>query len=85
MHSGLLTSASNPVGIGNLTLTVGGTTHAITIDATNNSLTGLADAINASGSGVRASIVADQGQVRLVLKGETGAAKAFALSADAGR
>lgn len=84
MHSSLLTSASNPVGIGNLTLTVGGTTHAITIDATNNSLTGLADAINASGSGVRASIVADQGQVRLVLKGETGAAKAFALSADPG-
>lgn len=84
MHSGLLTSASNPVGIGNLTLTVGGTTHAITIDATNNSLTGLADAINASGSGIRASIAADQGQVRLVLKGETGAAKAFTLTTDAG-
>lgn len=84
MHSGLLSSASDPVGTGNLTLTVGGVAHTISIDASNNSLTGLADAINASGSGVRASIVADQGQVRLVLKGETGAAKAFTLSADAG-
>ncbi len=84
MHSGLLASASDPVGTGNVTLTVGGVAHAITIGASNNSLTGLADAINASGIGVRASIVADQGQVRLVLKGETGAAKAFTLSADAG-
>lgn len=84
MHSGLAASASAPIGTGGLTLTVGGAAHAITINASNNSLTGLADAINASGSGVRASIVADQGQVRLVLKGETGAAKAFTLSADAG-
>lgn len=84
MHSGLLASASDPVGMGSLVLTVGGVAHAITIDATNNSLTGLADSINASGSGVRASIAADQGQVRLVLKGETGAAKAFTLAADAG-
>ncbi|MBK9004770.1 MAG: flagellar filament capping protein FliD [Sphingomonadales bacterium] len=83
-HSGLIASASNPVGMGSLTLSVGGVAHAIAIDATNNSLTGLADAINASGSGVRASIVADQGQMRLVLKGETGAAHAFALVADAG-
>lgn len=84
MHGGLVASASDPVGMGGLTLTVGGVAHAITIDATNNSLTGLADAINASGSGVRASIVSDLGQVRLVLKGETGAAKAFSLTAEAG-
>ena len=84
MHSGLLPSASNPIGIGILTLSVGGNIHAIAINSANNSLTGLADAINASRSGVRASIVADQGQFRLVLKGETGAAKAFALSADPG-
>lgn len=83
-HSGLIASAGNAVGTGSLTLTVGSTAHNIAIDSSNNSLTGLADAINASGSGVRASIVADQGQVRLVLKGETGAAKAFTLAADAG-
>ncbi|MFN3748582.1 MAG: flagellar filament capping protein FliD [Sphingorhabdus sp.] len=84
MQSGLVASASQSVGIGELTLTVGGTPHSISINAGNNSLTGLADAINASGSGVRASIVADQGQVRLVLKGETGAAKAFTLASTAG-
>lgn len=84
MHSGLVASASDPVGTGGLTLTVGSTAYALTINSSNNSLTGLADAINASGSGVRASIVADQGQIRLVLKGETGAAKAFTLTADAG-
>ena len=80
-HSGLVASAGDPVGMGGLTLTVAGVAHAITIDAANNSLTGLADAINASGSGINASIVADQGQVRLVLKGETGSAKAFAIDA----
>lgn len=58
--------------------------HNLTITASNNSLAGLADAINATGSGVRASVVSDQGQFRLVLKGETGTAKAFSLAADTG-
>jgi flagellar hook-associated protein 2 len=82
--SGLIVSAADPVGTGNVTLTVNGNPYSITIGPANNSLTGLADAINASGSGVRASIIADQGQARLVLKGEVGAAKAFTLSADVG-
>lgn len=84
MHSGLSSSASDPVGLGSLTLTVGGVAHNLTITASNNSLAGLADAINATGSGVRASVVSDQGQFRLVLKGETGTAKAFSLAADTG-
>lgn len=84
MHSGLSSSASDPVGFGSLTLTVGGVAHTLTITASNNSLAGLADAINATGSGVRASVVSDQGQFRLVLKGETGTAKAFSVAADAG-
>ncbi len=82
-HSPLLASATDPVGTGGLTLTVGGTAYALAIGAGNDSLTGLADAINASGSGVRASILTDQGQYRLVLKGETGATKGFTLTADA--
>jgi flagellar hook-associated protein 2 len=83
-HSGLLASSSAPIGIGMLTLNVGGVGHDITIDAATNSLAGLADAINASGSGVRASVVPDQGQFRLVLKGETGLTNAFTLTARAG-
>lgn len=83
MHSGLFASSDAPVGTGMLTLTVGGIGHDITIDTATNSLAGLADAINASGSGVRASIISDQGQFRLVLKGETGTAKAFSITAQA--
>jgi flagellar hook-associated protein 2 len=83
-HSALVASDTDPIGSGGLTLAIGGTSYALNITATNSSLTGLADAINASGSGVRASILTDQGQYRLVLKGETGAAKAFSLTADAG-
>lgn len=45
------------VGTGNLALTVGTTTTNITIDATNNTLAGLRDAINDSDADVTASII----------------------------
>lgn len=84
VYSALVPSASDPIGMGTMTLTIGGTTRVITIDSSNNSLTGLANAINASGTNVRASISTDGGQSRLVLKGASGAAQAFTLTADAG-
>src|SRR3546814_19368632 len=65
-------------------LTVGGVAKTNTIDAANNSLDWLAGAINASGAGVTASIIADEGGHRLILKGPTGEAGAFTLTADAG-
>ncbi len=71
------------IGQGNITLSVGATDFDIVIDAANDSLNGLADAINALGSGVRANIVSDGGSARLVLKGETGSDAAFTLTADA--
>ena len=83
-YSGYLASTTDPIGQGGMTLTVGTTTFAVTVDATNDSLTGLANAINATGSGVRASVINDAGNFRLVLKGESGAAKGFTLTADAG-
>jgi flagellar hook-associated protein 2 len=83
-YSGYVASTTDPIGQGGMTLTVGTTTFAVTVDATNDSLTGLANAINATGSGVRASVINDAGNFRLVLKGESGAAKAFTLTADAG-
>lgn len=83
-YSGYVGSATAPVGQGGMKLTVGGTDYAVAVDASNDSLNGLAGAINATGSGVRASIINDAGQYRLVLKGESGAAKAFVLTADAG-
>lgn len=84
IYSGYLPSATDPVGRGNMTLTVGTTNYALSVDASNDSLNGLANAINATGSGVRASVINDAGSFRLVLKGESGAAKAFTLATDAG-
>ena len=84
VYSGVVASRTAPVGQGTMTLTVGGVAKTITIDGTNNSLDGLASAINSSGGGVTASIIADQGGHRLILKGPSGAANAFTLTADAG-
>src|SRR3546814_9787986 len=67
-----------------MTLSIGGTDYAITIDATNDSLDGLAAAINASDSGATASIIADEGGYRMIVKGTTGEANGFTLAADAG-
>jgi flagellar hook-associated protein 2 len=62
-----------------------GTTKPITITDANSSLDGLAAAINASGIGVTASVVTDAtGKAYLSMKGATGTAQAFTLTADSG-
>lgn len=78
--SGNFGSAAATVGQGDLTLTVGGVDHVITIDAEHDSLNGVASAINAANTGVTASVQTEDGAYRLVLKGKTGAGNAFALS-----
>ena len=83
-YSGIIADKAAAIGTGTMTLTVGGVNKTITIGATNNSLDGLAKAINASGAGVTASIVADEGGHRIILKGATGEAGAFTLTADSG-
>jgi flagellar hook-associated protein 2 len=50
-------SSTTVVGQGDLVFNVGGATSTITIDATNNSLTGIQNAVNSAGIGVNASIV----------------------------
>ncbi|MGB5075900.1 MAG: flagellar filament capping protein FliD [Sphingorhabdus sp.] len=82
-YSGFVVPA-DPVGQGNLTLSVGGQTFPVAITAANDTLQGLADAINSTGSTVRANIITDGANARLVLKGTTGAAQAFTLTTDAG-
>ena len=84
-----LTAAAVPgagaaIGTGSFTLANAGQTRTITIDASNNSLTGLAKAINASNVGVSASILTDTTGARLVLKGASGANYGFTMSLDAG-
>lgn len=95
--TGPIADKAAPVGTGMLTLTLGtatvadgamtgftagsGTPINIAITSTNNSLTGIAAAINARNAGVTASIVSDGDGSRLVLKGSTGTTQAFTLTA----
>jgi flagellar hook-associated protein 2 len=72
------------VGEGDLTLTIGAASVTVTIDSSNNSLAGLAKAINDKSAGVTATVVTDANGSRLMLKGSTGEAKAFTLAVAAG-
>ena len=83
-YSGIVADRTAAIGTGTMTLTVGAVATTITIDSTNNNLDGLANAINNSGGGVTASIIADEGGHRLILKGPSGATNAFTFAVDAG-
>jgi flagellar hook-associated protein 2 len=76
-----------PVGTGTLTIGVGAASTSITIDTTNNTLSGIAAAINsaANNPGVTASIISTTGGSRLVLTGTaTGAANAITVTPSGG-
>jgi flagellar hook-associated protein 2 len=88
--------ASTAIGTGTLTLSFGTATVAngamtdftagsatpvsINIDSSNNTLSGIATAINNAKAGVTASVLTDSTGARLVLKSTTGASQAFTLS-----
>ena len=84
LSSPALTNSGTAVGQGTLTLTVGGKTATITIDSTNDSMAGLAQAIKSSGLGVTASTVTDSSGTRLVVKGATGVDNTFSLTMASG-
>jgi flagellar hook-associated protein 2 len=77
-------SSTAGVGDGTITLTIGGQATPITIDSSNDTLTGLAGAINAANLGVTAQVVntgAPGAPFRLQLtSNSTGAAQAFSVS-----
>lgn len=77
-------SAADPVGQGTLTIVSAAGSFDIVIDSTNDSLDGLAKAINDSDADVTASVITDAAGARLVVKGRTGEANAFTLSVAAG-
>jgi len=58
---------TTPVGTGTLTFTVGGNSTDVVIDGSNNTLGGMAEAINDAGAGVSASVVDTGSGFRLVL------------------
>ena len=81
------TSAAAALGSGTLTVAVGSHSIAITIDATNSSLSGIAAAINSAPNnpGVTASIITTTSGSRLVLTGTaTGAANAITVTPSGG-
>jgi flagellar hook-associated protein 2 len=79
-------SGTAAVGTGTLTITVGGASTAINIDSTNNTLAGIAAAINsAPNAGVSASVITTTGGSRLVLTGtSTGAANQITVTPSGG-
>jgi len=82
-----LASTAAALGTGTLTIAVGGTSTALTIDSTNNSLAGIAAAINSAPNnpGVSASIITTTTGSRLVLTGTTtGAANAITVTPSGG-
>ena len=99
LNSPAFVSGSDAVGLGTLSLQFGKRTALpaggfsfaagarpsvnVTITAENNTLVGLAKAINDAGAGVTASIIASSGSATLVLRGQEGAENAFIISAAA--
>lgn len=80
-------SNSAPVGTGTLTIAVGSSSTAITIDTTNNTLAGIASAINSAPNnpGVSASVITTTAGSRLVLTGtRTGAANQITVTPSGG-
>jgi flagellar hook-associated protein 2 len=79
-------SSTAAVGTGTLTISVGGSSTAITIDSSNNTLAGIAAAINSTpNAGASASVIATTGGSRLVLTGtNTGAANQITVTPSGG-
>ncbi|WP_336366992.1 flagellar filament capping protein FliD [Marinobacter sp. C2H3] len=69
------------IGTGSLTITSGDSTKTLTIDGTNNTLQGLAEAINDANVGVTAGVVDTGSGYRLVMSSEkTGTANAISVT-----
>lgn len=80
-------SGSAAIGTGTLTIAVGGASTAISIDTTNNTLAGIAAAINSTPNnpGVSASVITTTDGSRLVLTGtRTGAANQITVTPSGG-
>jgi flagellar hook-associated protein 2 len=87
LTSAPVASGSTAVGTGTLTLTVGSASTSISIDSTDDTLSGIASAINSAtdNPGVTASVISTTAGSRLVLTGTTtGASNAIAVTESGG-
>ena len=81
--AGTISQGSAQLGTGTLTLAQGSSSFTLTLDSTNNTLSGIRDAINNAGSnpGISATIVNGSDGAHLILTGgATGAANAITVS-----
>ena len=69
LASAQIATAADPIGQGELTLVTSKGTFAITVDASNDSLTGLAKSINDAKTGVTATVITEAAGAKLVLDG----------------
>jgi flagellar hook-associated protein 2 len=78
-------SSTTAVGTGSLNIQVGsGATHTLTLDANNNTLDGVAKALNDAKIGVTASVVSTGGKYKLLLAANaTGKENALTITRDA--
>jgi flagellar hook-associated protein 2 len=87
LTSAHVASSATPIGTGNLTINVGTTSATISIDSSDNTLAGIASAINAAPNnpGVSATVITAADGARLVLTGTTtGAANAITVTQSGG-
>jgi flagellar hook-associated protein 2 len=80
-------SATAPVGTGTLHIAIGGQNFDVVIDSSNNTLAGIAAAINSSAAGVevQATVLSGTTEARLTITARTvGAASAMAITQDGG-
>jgi len=87
LKSAAFTASDAVVGTGTLTIQVGsGTAIDVTIDSSNNTLSGIASAINSAGAGVNAGVIDDgNGNYYLTLASqETGAANTISFTVSDG-
>jgi len=85
-YSSEQTSSSTPLATGTLTIQVGSAAPtSITVDSTNNTLDGLAAAINNANPGVTASVITDANGARLsIVSNTSGAPGDLTVTASAG-
>ncbi|MGA2397573.1 MAG: flagellar filament capping protein FliD [Steroidobacteraceae bacterium] len=87
LSSAPVASGATTIGTGALNITVGNASTSISIDSTNDTLSGIASAINSAPNnpGVTASVITTTAGARLVLSGTvTGAANSIAVSESGG-
>ncbi len=87
LQSGPIAAATTVIGTGTLRLTIGGQNFDVAIDSTNNTLAGIAEAINdsAAGASVLATVVTGTAEARLTLTARSsGASNAIGVTQSGG-